>query len=87
MRQWIHVWDNVYMYETMYVCMRQCIHVWEAYAKELSVFELMNMICLLKAAWLYGTVCRCLFHWYCKQTLTRHSWIHYTDCWIVKYVD
>jgi len=18
------------------------------------------------------------------QTLTRHSWIHYTDCWIVK---
>jgi len=22
--------------------------------------------------------------WYCTQTLTRHSWIHYTDCWIVK---
>ena len=21
---------------------------------------------------------------YCIQTLTRHSWIHYTDCWIVK---
>jgi len=22
---------------------------------------------------------------YCKQTLTiRHSWIHYTECWIVK---
>ena len=20
----------------------------------------------------------------CIQTLTRHSWIHYTDCWIVK---
>jgi len=24
---------------------------------------------------------------YCMQTLTRHSWMHYTDCWIVKYVD
>jgi len=22
--------------------------------------------------------------WYCIQTLTRHSWIHYTDYWIVK---
>jgi len=21
---------------------------------------------------------------YCLQTLTRYSWIHYTDCWIVK---
>jgi len=21
---------------------------------------------------------------YCMHTLTRHSWIHYTDCWIVK---
>jgi len=21
---------------------------------------------------------------YCIQTLTRYSWIHYTDCWIVK---
>jgi len=21
---------------------------------------------------------------YCMGTLTRHSWIHYTDCWIVK---
>jgi len=21
---------------------------------------------------------------HCIQTLTRHSWIHYTDCWIVK---
>jgi len=21
---------------------------------------------------------------YCIHTLTRHSWIHYTDCWIVK---
>ena len=24
---------------------------------------------------------------YYMLTLTRHSWIHYTDCWIVKYVD
>jgi len=22
--------------------------------------------------------------WYCIRTLTRNSWIHYTDCWIVK---
>ena len=22
--------------------------------------------------------------WYCIQTMTRHLWIHYTDCWIVK---
>jgi len=22
--------------------------------------------------------------WYCMGTLTRHSWIHYTDCWKVK---
>jgi len=22
--------------------------------------------------------------WYCIQTLTRHSWIHYTDWLIVK---
>jgi len=21
--------------------------------------------------------------WYSIQSLTRHSWIHYTDCWIV----
>jgi len=21
---------------------------------------------------------------YCKQTLTRHMWIHYMDCWILK---
>jgi len=21
---------------------------------------------------------------YCIQTFTRHSWINYTDCWIVK---
>jgi len=21
---------------------------------------------------------------YCIGTLTRNSWIHYTDCWIVK---
>jgi len=21
---------------------------------------------------------------YCIQTLTRHSWIHYTDCWILE---
>jgi len=27
----------------------------------------------------------CVFEpYYCIQTLTRHSWIHYTDCWIVK---
>jgi len=25
-----------------------------------------------------------LVHIYCIQTLTRYSWIHYTDCWIVK---
>jgi len=24
-----------------------------------------------------------VFGWYCIQTRTRHSWIHYTDCWIV----
>jgi len=21
---------------------------------------------------------------YCTRTLTRHSWNHYTDCWIVE---
>jgi len=22
--------------------------------------------------------------YYCVGTLSRHSWIHYTDCWILK---
>jgi len=33
---------------------------------------------------LYGKTFYESVHKYCIQTLTRHSWIHYTDCWILK---
>jgi len=43
------------------------------------------MLVTLKQNNTYTYECRWKIKWpYCKQTLTRYSWIHYTDCWIVK---
>jgi len=56
----------------------------------MSVRKIVNIVYVCRDTKLMGKralECNTQNSWkisYCIQTLTRHLWIHYTDCWIIK---